>query len=42
LKLSSWVVVEDVGVALRDEQMKGTLEQFFIAPVSRITLIVGR
>jgi ABC-2 type transport system permease protein len=37
----SWVVVEDVGVALRDEQMKGTLEQNFLAPVSRVTLLIG-
>jgi len=37
----SWVVVEDLGVALRDEQMKGTLEQNFMAPVNRITLLVG-
>ncbi len=39
--MTSWVVVEDVGVALRDEQMKGTLEQNFLAPVSRFTLLVG-
>jgi ABC-2 type transport system permease protein len=39
--MTSWVVVEDVGVALRDEQMKGTLEQNFLAPVNRITLLVG-
>lgn len=31
-----------VGQSVRNEQMAGTLEQFFIAPVSRITLIVGR
>ena len=37
----SWVVVEDVGVALRDEQMKGTLEQNFLAPVNRLTLLIG-
>ena len=37
----SWIVVEDVGVALRDEQMKGTLEQNFLAPVSRLTLLIG-
>lgn len=37
----SWVVVDDVGVALRDEQMKGTLEQNFLAPVNRFTLLVG-
>jgi len=37
----SWVVVEDVGVALRDEQMKGTLEQNFLAPTNRITLLIG-
>ncbi len=37
----SWVVVEDVGVALRDEQMKGTLEQNFLAPVNRFTLLIG-
>ena len=36
-----WVVVEDVGVALRDEQMKGTLEQNFLAPVNRATLLIG-
>ncbi len=39
--MTSWVVVEDVGVALRDEQMKGTLEQNFLAPISRFTLLVG-
>jgi len=39
--MTSWVVVEDVGVALRDEQMKGTLEQNFLAPVNRFTLLVG-
>ncbi len=37
----SWVVVEDVGVVLRDEQMKGTLEQNFLAPVNRFTLLIG-
>jgi len=37
----SWVVVEDVGTAIRDEQIKGTLEQNFLAPVSRFTLLVG-
>ena len=36
-----WVVIEDVGVALRDEQMKGTLEQNFLAPVNRVTLLIG-
>ncbi len=39
--ITSWVVVEDVGVALRDEQVKGTLEQNFLAPVNRFTLLVG-
>ena len=39
--MTSWVVVEDVGVALRDEQMKGTLEQNFLAPINRFTLLVG-
>jgi ABC-2 type transport system permease protein len=39
--MTSWVVVEDVGVSLRDEQMKGTLEQNFLAPVNRFTLLVG-
>lgn len=39
--MTSWVVVEDVGVALRDEQTKGTLEQNFLAPVNRVTLLVG-
>ena len=36
-----WVVVEDIGVALRDEQMKGTLEQNFLSPINRVTLLVG-
>jgi len=39
--MTSWVVVEDVGVSLRDEQMKGTLEQNFLAPTNRFTLLVG-
>lgn len=39
--MTSWVVVEDVGVALRDEQLKGTLEQNFLAPVNRFTLLIG-
>lgn len=39
--MTSWIVVEDVGVALRDEQMKGTLEQNFLAPVNRFTLLIG-
>lgn len=37
----SWVVIEDVGTGIRDEQIKGTLEQNFIAPVRRFTLLVG-
>ena len=39
--MTSWVVVEDVGSAVRDEQIKGTLEQNFLAPVNRFTLLVG-
>lgn len=39
--MTSWVVIDDVGVALRDEQMKGTLEQNFLAPINRATLLVG-
>lgn len=31
-----------VGQSIRNEQMAGTLEQFFLAPASRATLIVGR
>lgn len=31
-----------IGQSVRNEQMAGTLEQFFLAPVSRATLIVGR
>jgi ABC-2 type transport system permease protein len=31
-----------VGQSVRNEQMAGTLEQFFIAPASHVTLIVGR
>jgi len=39
--MTGWVVVDDVAVVLRDEQMKGTLEQNFLAPVNRFTLLVG-
>jgi len=31
-----------IGQSVRNEQLGGTLEQFFIAPASRTTLIVGR
>lgn len=31
-----------IGQAVRNEQTAGTLEQFFLAPASRVTLIVGR
>jgi len=30
------------GQSVRNEQMAGTLEQFFLAPANRLTLIVGR
>ena len=39
--MTSWVVIEDVGTGIRDEQIKGTLEQNFLAPVRRFTLLVG-
>jgi len=39
--MTSWVVVEDVGVSLRNEQVTGTLEQNFLAPIDRATLLVG-
>ena len=39
--MTSWVVVEDVGVSLRNEQMTGTLEQNFLAPVNRFTFLLG-
>ena len=31
-----------VGQSVRNEQMAGTLEQFFLAPANRLTLIIGR
>ena len=37
----SWVIVEAVGTSLRDEQIKGTLEQNFLAPINRFVLLVG-
>ncbi len=39
--MTSWVVIEDVGAGIRDEQIKGTLEQNFLAPVNRFTLLIG-
>jgi len=31
-----------IGQSVRNEQLAGTLEQFFLAPVNRVTLIIGR
>jgi len=31
-----------IGQSVRSEQLAGTLEQFFLAPVNRVTLIIGR
>jgi len=31
-----------IGQSVRNEQMSGTLEQFFLAPASPVTLIIGR
>jgi ABC-type transport system involved in multi-copper enzyme maturation permease subunit len=31
-----------MGQTVRNEQMAGTLEQFFLTPASRVTLIIGR
>jgi len=31
-----------IGQSVRNEQTSGTLEQFFLAPASRVTLIIGR
>ncbi len=39
--MTSWIVIEDVGVSLRNEQIKGTLEQNFLAPINRFVLLVG-
>jgi len=37
----SWVIVETVGSSLRNEQINGTLEQNFLAPINRFVLLVG-
>src|SRR3989442_16031628 len=37
----SWMVLEGIGTSLRDEQIKVTLEQNFLAPINRILLLVG-
>jgi ABC-2 type transport system permease protein len=37
----SWVIMEGIGTLLREEQMKGTLEQNFLAPINRFFLLVG-
>ncbi len=37
----SWTVLEGIGTSLRDEQIKGTLEQNFLAPINRFMLLVG-
>ncbi len=38
----SWIVLESIGTSLREEQMKGTLEQNFLAPINRFLLLVGQ
>ena len=35
-------IIWGVGQSVRNEQMAGTLEQFFLAPANRLTLIMGR
>ena len=37
----SWIVLEGIGTSLRDEQIKGTLEQNFLAPINRFFLLIG-
>lgn len=37
----SWIVLEGIGTSLRDEQIKGTLEQNFLAPINRFLLLIG-
>ncbi len=37
----SWLILEGIGTLLRDEQIKGTLEQNFLAPINRFLLLVG-
>ncbi len=37
----SWIVLESIGTSLRDEQIKGTLEQNFLAPINRFLLLIG-
>ncbi len=37
----SWIILEGIGTSLRDEQIKGTLEQNFLAPINRFFLLVG-
>lgn len=37
----SWIILEGIGTSLRDEQIKGTLEQNFLAPINRFLLLVG-
>lgn len=38
----SWIILEGIGTSLRDEQLKGTLEQNFLAPINRFLLLVGQ
>lgn len=38
----SWIVLESLGTSLREEQMKGTLEQNFLAPINRFYLLIGQ
>ena len=37
----SWMIIDKVGTSLREERIKGTLEQTYLAPVSRFLILVS-
>jgi len=41
LWIMAWVILEDIGASIRNEQIKGTLEQNFLAPVNRFFFLLG-
>ena len=37
----SWMIIDKVGTSRREERIKGTLEQTYLAPVSRFLILVS-
>ncbi|MEM4311592.1 MAG: ABC transporter permease [Nitrososphaerales archaeon] len=39
--IMAWVILEDIGTSIRNEQIKGTLEQNFLVPINKFFFLLG-